>query len=248
MSSPASTIRASTRRAAPPGRPSSGSAKPPSIWRALVAGRFSVVTTLARSVPAIEHNLAKYGLASRCARVRASDVAVLELELPGSDARGKISAEIGRAISDDKAEAIVLGCAGMADLADELSREHGVPVLDGVACAVRLAETVAALGLRTSKVGGYAWPRPKRLAGIYAAFSPQVRNNASAGLTTKRAQCDIPGERDETNPLQTMSTLTIVRAGGRPGAALCALVACLPWVEGSNYRPSRRPGHETPRG
>jgi allantoin racemase len=138
-------------------------------------------------VPAIEHNLAKYGLSSRCARVRASDVAVLDLELPGSDARGKISAEISRAISDDKAEAIVLGCAGMADLADELSREHGVPVLDGVACAVRLAETVSALGLRTSKVGGYAWPRPKRFAGIYAAFSPEARNNASAGLTAKQA-------------------------------------------------------------
>src|SRR3984885_3840534 len=28
----------------------------------LVAGRFGVVTTLARSVPAIEHNLVKYGL------------------------------------------------------------------------------------------------------------------------------------------------------------------------------------------
>ena len=141
----------------------------------LVAGKFSVVTTLARSVPAIEHNLLKYGLSSRCARVRASDVAVLDLELPGSDARGKISAEIGRAIAYDRAEAIVLGCAGMADLAEALSREHGLPVLDGVACAVRLAETVSALGLRTSKVGGYAWPRAKRFAGIFASHSPETR-------------------------------------------------------------------------
>lgn len=138
----------------------------------LIAGKFSVVTTLARSVPAIEHNLAKYGLASRCARVRASDVAVLDLELPGSDARRKISHEIGRAIAEDRAEAIVLGCAGMADLAEELSREHGVPVLDGVACAVKLAETVSALGLRTSKVGGYATPLPKKYAGTFLAQSP----------------------------------------------------------------------------
>lgn len=138
----------------------------------LVAGRFSVVTTLARSIPAIEHNLSKYGLASRCAKVRASDVAVLDLELPGSDARRKVSAEIARAVSEDRAEAIVLGCAGMADLAHALSLEHGVPVLDGVACAVRLAETVAALGLRTSKVGGYAAPLAKRFAGYYAPWSP----------------------------------------------------------------------------
>ena len=45
----------------------------------LVAGRFSVITTLARSVPAIEQNLVKYGLASRCARVRAAEIPVLAL-------------------------------------------------------------------------------------------------------------------------------------------------------------------------
>jgi allantoin racemase len=138
----------------------------------LIAGKFSVVTTLARSVPAIEHNLSKYGLLSRCAKVRASDVAVLDLELPGSDARRKISSEIARAVAEDKAEAIVLGCAGMADLAHELSQEHGVPVLDGVACAIKLAESVSALGLKTSKVGGYAAPLAKRFAGFYAPLSP----------------------------------------------------------------------------
>ena len=49
----------------------------------LVAGSFSVVTTLQRSVPAIEHNLVRYGLASRCRSVRASEVPVLALEDTG---------------------------------------------------------------------------------------------------------------------------------------------------------------------
>jgi len=138
----------------------------------MIAGKFSVVTTLARSVPAIEHNLSKYGLSSRCAKVRASDVAVLDLEKPGSEARQKISVEIARAMAEDKAEAIVLGCAGMANLAHQLSSEHGVPVLDGVACAVRLAEVISSLGLKTSKVGGYATPLVKQFAGHYAPLSP----------------------------------------------------------------------------
>lgn len=138
----------------------------------LIAGRFSVVTTLSRSVPAIEHNLARYGLASRCARVRASDIPVLELEHPGSNARQRISAEIAAAIAEDRAEAVVLGCAGMADLAASLSAEHGIPVLDGVACAVKLAEALAGLGLTTSKSGGYAFPRPKTFTGMFAPFSP----------------------------------------------------------------------------
>lgn len=138
----------------------------------LIAGRFSVVTTLSRSVSAIEHNLQKYGLASRCARVRASEVPVLELETPGSTARARISAEIGEALKSDRAEAIVLGCAGMADLARSLSREHGVPVVDGAAAAVKLCEGLVSLGLKTSKAGGYAAPRAKAYAGMFAGFSP----------------------------------------------------------------------------
>ena len=60
----------------------------------LIAGRFSVITTLGRSVPAIEQNLVKYGLASRCARVRAAEIPVLALEDKDSDARARIEAEI----------------------------------------------------------------------------------------------------------------------------------------------------------
>ncbi|HEV8259711.1 MAG TPA: aspartate/glutamate racemase family protein [Burkholderiales bacterium] len=138
----------------------------------LIADKFSVVTTLFRSVPAIEHNLIKYGLAARCTKVRATDVPVLELEVPGSNARDRISEEIRRAVLEDRAEAIVLGCAGMTDLASTLSNEHGIAVLDGVACAVKLCEALVQLGLRTSKTGGYASPRPKRYSGIFAPFSP----------------------------------------------------------------------------
>jgi allantoin racemase len=130
----------------------------------LLAGRFSVITTLSRSVPAIEHNLVKYGLWSRCGRVRASEVPVLALEDPASGAKDIISAEIELAKRDDRAEAIVLGCAGMADLAASLSDLHGLPVVDGVVCAVKLVEGLATLGLKTSKLWGYAPPRTKRLA------------------------------------------------------------------------------------
>lgn len=133
-------------------------------FASMLANKFSVVTTLARSVPALEHNLHRYGLAARCARVRSSEVAVLELERAGSDACNRISAEIGKAIVEDRAEAIVLGCAGMADLAGRLGQEHGLPVLDGVACAVRLAEAMVGLNLRTSRLGGYAPPPRDKLA------------------------------------------------------------------------------------
>ncbi|WP_158816353.1 aspartate/glutamate racemase family protein [Methylocapsa sp. S129] len=137
----------------------------------LIAHRFSVVTTLSRSIAPIEANLVKYGLDRRCARVRACDVPVLALDDAASGARAKLSAEIGRAKAQDGADAIVLGCAGMADLAASLAREHGLPVIDGVAAAVKLAEALVALGHATSKSGPYARPIPKAFAGMFSALS-----------------------------------------------------------------------------
>lgn len=139
----------------------------------LIAGRFTVVTTLDRSVPAIEHNLMKYGLDRRCARVRAAEVPVLALEDAASDARRRVDETIAEAKLEDRAEAIVLGCAGMADLAATLSAAHGLPVVDGVACAVKLVEGLAVLGLRTSKTLGYQPPRPKPYSGLLDRFAPQ---------------------------------------------------------------------------
>lgn len=124
----------------------------------MISNQFSVVTTLSRSVPALHHNLHRYGLASRCASVRASDVPVLELENEHGDARQRISAEIELAITQDKAEAIVLGCAGMTNLAADFQQVYGLPVLDGVVCAVSLCESMARLELQNSRLGGYASP------------------------------------------------------------------------------------------
>ena len=62
--------------------------------------------------------------------------------------------EIQKALDEDRSEAIVLGCAGMTNLATELSKEFGVPVIDGVTAAVKLVESLVSLGLQTSKRNG----------------------------------------------------------------------------------------------
>jgi allantoin racemase len=143
----------------------------------LIAGRFAVVTTLSRSIAAIEQNLVKYGLAARCARVRASEVPVLALDRRETEACKRIDAEIEAAKRDDRAEAIVLGCAGMVDFAAELAARHALPVVDGVTAAVLMVEALARLGLTTSKLGGYAFPLPKRTAG---ASPPRRPSSPSA--------------------------------------------------------------------
>jgi allantoin racemase len=135
-----------------------------------VSKRIGVVTTLSRSIVPLEELVRKYGYAER-ARVYACDVAVLDIERPGSNARAKIETEIARALFDG-ADSILLGCAGMARLAAELSSAFGVPVVDGVTAAVKQAEAVVALGLATSKHGAYAAPLEKDYRGALAGFSP----------------------------------------------------------------------------
>ncbi|MDG1801787.1 MAG: aspartate/glutamate racemase family protein [Paracoccaceae bacterium] len=122
----------------------------------MIANKFSVITTLSRSVPGLENNLMLYGLAQKCARVRATDIPVLKLEEGDPATLFKIKSEIRESIAQDNTEAIVLGCAGMTDLMAQLSKEFGLPVIDGIAAGVTFAEALVNNRLRTSKIGAYS--------------------------------------------------------------------------------------------
>jgi allantoin racemase len=131
----------------------------------LLGYRYSVVTTLDRAVPLIEERLLLAGLSSHCASVRASGLSVLELEESEDRAVSAIVEQAKRAIEDDRAEVIVLGCGGMAGLDHAIQDATSAPVVEGVAAAVKLAESLVSLGLTTSKVRTYAPPRTKRVEG-----------------------------------------------------------------------------------
>jgi allantoin racemase len=117
---------------------------------------YSVVTTLDRTVPLIEDRLKLSGLYDRCASVRASGLAVLELE---ADPQRAVEAIV------EQAEVICLGCGGMAGLDEQIRQRTGVPVVDGVSAAVTIAESLVRMGLSTSKVRTYATPRVKKVVG-----------------------------------------------------------------------------------
>ncbi|WP_407729264.1 aspartate/glutamate racemase family protein [Pseudomonas helleri] len=138
---------------------------------AMYVGRaYSVVTTLDRTVPLIEDRLRLSGLWDRCASVRASGLAVLELEESPERALEAIVRQAELAVSEDRAEVICLGCGGMSGLDEQIRQRTGVPVIDGVSAAVTVAESLVRLGLSTSKVRTYAQPRPKVISGWAAKF------------------------------------------------------------------------------
>jgi allantoin racemase len=127
----------------------------------LVAHRFSVITMPKRTREQSDRVVAALGLGHRCT-VRAVDEPVAAVESSSLHLLDLFVEEGRRAIDDDAAEAIVLGCAGLADLAEPLSRALGVPVVEGVAAAVAQAEGLLAQGLGTSRIS--TWSRPEGAA------------------------------------------------------------------------------------
>jgi allantoin racemase len=130
----------------------------------LIGRKYGVVTTLHRAIGQIEENLLIAGLMEKCASVRASGLGVLELE-EDPERTVQCFVETARQSLADGAEVLLLGCGGMSGMQERLTKELGVPVVDGVAAAVKLAESLVDLGLTTSKVSSYAAPLPKPRAG-----------------------------------------------------------------------------------
>ena len=124
----------------------------------MIGTKFSVITTLSRSVPVLEANLSRYGYTRHCAGVIATDIPVLHLECLDTKTMDLIRSAVSHAIEMHKSDAVVLGCAGMTDLVSRLTDEFGIPVVDGLSCAVTFAEALVSAKLCTSKIGAYAFP------------------------------------------------------------------------------------------
>ncbi|WP_312949401.1 aspartate/glutamate racemase family protein [Agrobacterium sp.] len=126
-----------------------------------ISRRFSIITTLPRSIPIIEDLVGDYGADRHCRKVRAINLPVLGLEDDPAMAEQLLIREIETAKQQDRAEAIILGCAGMSALCHRLREATGVPVIDGVTAAIKMAEALVGAGYVTSKVNAYDYPRVK---------------------------------------------------------------------------------------
>jgi allantoin racemase len=135
----------------------------------LLGRSFSVVTTLTRTVGRAEELAVRYGMTDHCRGFHACDIPVLELESNPDTATILIEA-CRSAAESDGCDAIVLGCAGMADLPRVISAKIGLPVIDGVAAGTLLVQSLVTMGARPRNSGDLAPPPPKAYTGILAPF------------------------------------------------------------------------------
>ena len=76
-----------------------------------------------------------------------------------------------RALKEDGSGRLFLAAAGWRP-AQELTRELRVPVIDGVSAAVKMVESLVALGPATSKAWGLSVPGEKALSGQFQSLNP----------------------------------------------------------------------------
>ncbi len=136
----------------------------------ILAARFSIVTVIPRIQTMLEEMVARYGFRHRVVSIRTTPLYVLDVEKDPARALQMLRAEARTARDEDDAEAILLGCAGFAQFAQELEGDLNIPVLDGVVCAVKLAEAIIELGKTTSKYKTYRLPEGKAFSGMFAKF------------------------------------------------------------------------------
>jgi allantoin racemase len=131
----------------------------------MLGANFSVATILPRARDFIEERVRTTGLWEQCASVRCTDLTVVETEETRDAATEALYDAAERAIEEDGAEVICLGCAGMGGLDGPLEDRLPVPVIDSVAAAGVLTEGMVRLGKMTSKVMTYKPPESKEIKG-----------------------------------------------------------------------------------
>ena len=127
----------------------------------MLGAKFSILTPKKNRIASKRSHVHKHGLDYFLASVRSLDLSVAETDENPEKTKKRILELSQKAVEEDGAEVIILGCAGMAGYAEEIEKKLGAKVLDPSAVALKVAEAMADLGLTQSKRGLFAAPPEK---------------------------------------------------------------------------------------
>jgi len=128
----------------------------------LLGYRFSILSFVERLRPFFHELVARYNQEGNLASIRMVELGASELRDDAGRPHPLLEEAARAAIEEDGGEVILLGGATLAGLDGALGESLGVPVVDGVVAAVKLAEAILDYGLSTSKVKAYRTPESLR--------------------------------------------------------------------------------------
>lgn len=121
----------------------------------LLGGRYSIITLGAHQAINMTDIARIYGLEARLASVQIAQISYADVLADPNQAIAAFVAAGREAIIHDGADVLILGGGPMAGLAHQIELLVEAPVLDGITCATKLAESLVACGYRTSRKGLY---------------------------------------------------------------------------------------------
>lgn len=139
-------------------KPVVGIAEAGILFALMLGAKFSPLTLLRSEIPMVEEMVQRYGVGNRLASVATLDVSAGELIGNPGQTYQLFADAARRAKEEHMAEVVVLVGSVMAGLQDRLTTDLGIPVVSGMVCAIRLAEDMATLGMRTSRAFKYSTP------------------------------------------------------------------------------------------
>ncbi len=143
-----------------------------SVLMACPLGRnFSIVSFSSRLEPWYRECVAWHGMTSRLASIRMLDAKVADVGQVQEENEDLLVELASRTVREDGAEVVILAGAPLAGLASRIRDRISVPVVEGVAASVKIAEGLVALRPRKAIVGSFRQPAPKPATGLPDALT-----------------------------------------------------------------------------
>lgn len=124
----------------------------------LLGHRFSTLTMLEQFVPYQQDIVRLFGFEAKCASVRAINVNVERAAVERERTLSELTQQVLAIVEQDRAEVVILACAGLCGYDQALSERAGIPVIDPVIAGVKMAESFVAMGLKQSKLRKFKHP------------------------------------------------------------------------------------------
>jgi allantoin racemase len=132
------------------------------LLAASLGSTVSIIVGRRKWVPQMKANVHHYGFGDRLASFRTLEFGVLDYHRDEQETERRFIEAGRKAIHEDGAEVIILGCTASAGFYQQMQEALGVPVIDSAIAAVKHAEQLVEIrdrfGWKTSKVGGYETP------------------------------------------------------------------------------------------
>jgi allantoin racemase len=125
---------------------------------AKLGNTFSILVSSTKNIPRMQENVHRYGYGQHLASMRAVNIGILDLQRDPDFTCERMLAEGRKAVEQDRAEVLILGCAAIYGFYETMQAELGVPVIDAALAPFKYAEFLTDLSAR------FGW-RPSRKHG-----------------------------------------------------------------------------------